>query len=101
MKIKYFGLGVVATLLILGLIAATPIIIEAPQDNNSTAILNYGRYQLSAWATTIGDKGGAIGAFVIDTATGETRTVYSRTYGDVLPSKVVKNNLKKPFHSIK
>ncbi len=99
MRIKYFGLGVAATLLVLGLIAATPIIIERPQNNN-TAILNYGRYQLSAWATSIGDKGGIVGAFVIDTATGETRTVYSRTYGKKLPSEIIKNDLKKPFHSI-
>lgn len=71
----------------------------ASDYQNST--LNFGRYQLSAWATQIDKESGVIGAFVIDTVSGETRTAYIRTYGDVPRTKVVKNDLKKPFHSIR
>lgn len=63
--------------------------------------LNFGRYQLSAWGTQLGENGGAVGAFVMDTVSGETRTAYIRTYGDTPQSRVVKNDLKQPFNSIR
>jgi len=94
MKIKHFFLGAAATLLLLMLTGAID------NGSSSSATLNFGRYQLSSFATSFGDKGGVIGAFVIDTVSGETRTVYSRIYGPEMESKLVKNDLKKPFISI-
>lgn len=47
-----------------------------------------------------GKNSGAVGAFVMDTVSGETRTVYMRTYGKPPASRAVKNDLKKPFHAI-
>lgn len=87
LKLKYFllGLGCSAMLFVLTGASNTP---PAP---------NYGRYQISSWAGQIGTEGGSVGAFVLDTATGETKTVYSRTYGNVGKSKVEKNNLKTAF----
>jgi len=96
MKVKYFILGIGSTLLLL-------LLTGAMNDPGapSSANLSYGRYQLSSWATSFGDKGGAMGAFVIDTVSGETRTVYSRTFGPApMEGEVVKNDLKKPFVSI-
>jgi hypothetical protein len=94
MKAKYFLLGVAAVLFFLVLTGAID------NQGSSSATLGFGRYQLSSWATSFGEKGGAVGAFVIDTVSGETRTVYSRTYGPPMDSSVVKNDLKKPFISI-
>jgi len=71
----------------------------AADYNNNT--LNFGRYQISAWASQLNQDGGAIGAFVMDTVSGETRTVYMRTYGNPGKSKVVRNDLKKPFNAIR
>ena len=95
MKIKYFLLGAVASLLML-------LLTGAMNDPGapSTANLCFGRYQISSWATSFGDKGGAIGAFVIDTISGETRTVYSRTFGPTMEGEIIKNDLKKPFNAI-
>jgi len=98
MKIKYFLFGVGVTLMFLLLTGAYQVV---EIEGTPALALDNGRYQLSSWATSVGDKGGVIGAFVIDTVTGETRTVYSREYGPGLESKIVKNELKKPFSSIK
>lgn len=95
MKAKYFILGVIAALFFLVLTGAID------HQGSSTATLGFGRYQLSSWATSFGEKGGAVGAFVIDTVSGETRTVYSRTYGPAMATTVVKNDLKKAYSSIK
>ena len=88
---KFFFLGGVAVLIILLFIGAT----------NAPPPPNYGRFQLSSWATSI-DDGALVGAFVIDTATGETKTVYSRffKYKDK-ESVIFTNNLKKTFTSMK
>ena len=94
-KLKYFLLGTATGLLFLLLTGA----MNDPGAPGS-ANLNFGRYQISSWATSFGDKGGAIGAFVIDTVSGETRTVYSRTYGPTMEGEILKNDLKKPFASI-
>lgn len=95
MKAKYFVFGILATLFFLVLTGAID-----HQGSSSSATLNFGRYQLSSWATSFGEKGGAVGAFVIDTVSGETRTVYSRTYGPPMESSVIKNDLKKPYSAI-
>lgn len=96
MKMKYFLLGIGSSLLILLLTGA----MNDPGAPGS-ANLNYGRYQLSSWATPFGDQGGAMGAFVIDTVSGETKTVYSRTFGTTaMEGEVIKNDLKKPFSFI-
>ncbi len=96
MKAKYFFLGVIATLFFLVLTGAID-----HQGSSSSAALGFGRYQLSSWAASFGEKGGVVGAFVIDTVSGETRTVYNRTYGPPMESTVIKNDLKKSFSSIK
>lgn len=95
MKVKYFFLGVAAALFFLVLTGAID-----NQGASSSAILGFGRYQLSSWATSFGEKGGAVGAFVIDTVSGETRTVYSRTYGPSMETVIVKNDLKKAYSAI-
>lgn len=95
MKAKYFFLGVAAALFFLVLTGAVDY-----QGSSSSAVLGFGRYQLSSWATSFGEKGGAVGAFVIDSVSGETRTVYSRTFGPAMESNVVKNDLKKPYSAI-
>ncbi len=92
-KAMFFSLGAMFLLMVVLIMGA------ASDHKNST--LNFGRYQLSSWATQLNDDSGAIGAFVIDTVSGETRTVYMRTYGKTGESKAVKNNLKKPFISIR
>lgn len=94
-KFLYFSLGALSLLgvgLLMG--AATDY-----QNNNSTT-LNFGRYAISSWATQLDNKSGVVGAFVLDTVSGETRTVHIRTYGDVPKSEVIKNDLKKPFNAI-
>lgn len=96
MKIKYFLLGIGSSLLILLLTGA----MNDPGAPGS-ANLNFGRYQISTWATPFGNQGGAMGAFVIDTVSGETKTVYSRTFGPTaMEGEVIKNDLKKIFTSI-
>ena len=62
--------------------------------------LHYGRYQISTWATRLGENSGTIGAFVIDTATGEVKTAYSATYGIPGDRTVSINNLQKPFGTV-
>ena len=75
------------------------LLLGAASDFNAST-LNYGRYQISSWATRLDQNSGAVGAFVMDTVSGETRTVYMRTYGKPPGSRAVKNDLKKSFHSI-
>lgn len=89
----FFALGALC-LTVVGLLLGA-----ASDYKNNT--LNFGRYQLSAWGTQIGENGGAVGAFVMDTVSGETRTAYIRTYGDTPTSRVIKNDLKKSFNSIR
>ncbi len=91
-KIKYFLLGIGSAILFLMLTGA---------EFGSEPTLNFGRYQLSSWATSFGKDSGVLGAFVIDTVSGETKTVYSRIYGNPPRTKVIKNDLKKPFSAIK
>ncbi|HBG20718.1 MAG TPA: hypothetical protein DDY32_15980 [Desulfobulbaceae bacterium] len=91
-RFLYFSLGVIS-------LAAVFLLLGASSDfQNNT--LNFGRYAISSWATQIDNKSGVIGAFVLDTVSGETRTVYMRTYGDTPESKMTKNDLKKPFIAI-
>lgn len=96
MKVRYFLLGIGSSLLLLLLTGA----MNDPGAPGS-ANLSFGRYQLATWATPFGGQGGAMGAFVIDTVSGETKTVYSRTFGPTaMEGEVIKNDLKKPFASI-
>ena len=62
---------------------------------------NYGRYQRSAWRSQLGNNAAGVGAFIVDTATGETKTVYSRIYGGPDKGQTVKDDLRKPFYQIK
>lgn len=92
-RLKYFSLGGICLGLVLLLLGA------ASDYQNST--LNYGRYQISSWATQLDSNSGVVGAFVMDTVSGETRTVYMRAYGKVPESEVKKNDLKRPFNAIR
>ncbi len=60
---------------------------------------HYGRFQLHAWAAPM-NKGVLMGALVIDTATGETKTVYSRLVKSETDSIIFTNQLRKPFIQI-
>ncbi len=92
-KLLYFVFGALS-------LAITGALLGAASDfQNNTP--NYGRYQLSSWATQVSDNSGLVGAFVLDTVSGETRTVYIRSYGDLPPSKLLKMDLKKPFNAIR
>ncbi len=70
----------------------------ASDYQNST--LNFGRFQISSFATKLSEDSGVVGAFVVDTVSGETRTAYMRTYGTPPNSTAVKNDLKKSFSAI-
>lgn len=85
--VKYFVIGVGLTLLCFLFLGA----IDTPPPPH------YGRYQLQSWAAAPVDGGALVGAFVIDTATGETKTVYSRLVKSEQQSIVFTNQLKKPF----
>lgn len=61
---------------------------------------NYGRYHVSSWSTQVGNERAAVGAFIVDTATGETKTVYTRLVNNNGMGKVLKNELNKTFHAI-
>ena len=91
-RLKFFSLGAICLALLLVLLGA------AADHQNST--LNFGRYQISSWATQIDSDSGIVGAFVMDTVSGETRTVYMRTYGTPPSSRAEKNDLKRPFNAI-
>jgi hypothetical protein len=88
-KIIYFSAGLLFGIMLVVTMGMTDI---SPP--------NYGRYQISSWAGQFGADSGGVGAFIVDTATGETRTVYSRHYSGST-AQVLKDNLRKPFHSIK
>lgn len=85
----FFALGTLTAIFLMLLLGATDI---GPP--------NYGRYQISAWGGSLGGDTGSVGVFIVDTATGETKTVYSRIYGSDR-GVVAKDDLRKPFHSIK
>lgn len=90
-RVKYF---------LLGIAVVTGILFLAGADTLAPPPPNYGRFQISSWATSFGSNSGGVGAFVIDTVTGETKTVYSRIYGAPEEGKLIKNDLKKPFIAI-
>jgi hypothetical protein len=88
-KLKYFLLGIItisAVMFLMGNRSSTP---------------SYGRYQISSWGTAFGDFSGGCGAFIIDTATGETKTAYMYIYGTSDGMSALKNNLGKSFYEIK
>ena len=89
-RVKFFSLGLLFALAIMLLAGATDI--SAP---------NYGRYQISSWGSAFGEKGGGFGLFIADTATGETRMVYSRIFGEPGNGEVKKDELGKTFFNIK
>lgn len=90
-QIKFFIIGIAVTLFCVLFIGAT----------NSPPPPNYGRFQLQSWATSPVEGGALVGAFVIDTATGETKTVFSRLIKSNEKSVTFKNELKKQFLNIK
>ncbi len=85
---------------IMGMVSAVLLMILLGAAEPIQQVLPNGRYQLETWATRFDGKSSGMGAFVIDTATGETRTVYSRIYGTPPPCDTI-NNLKKPFSAIR
>ncbi len=88
-RFKFFLLGVLS---IIGICLLMGADYGAP---------GYGRYQISAWGASFGDFSGGCGAFVVDTVTGETKTVYRFVYGSSDGTSVLKTNLGKPFSAIK
>ena len=60
-----------------------------------------GRYQIAAWGTMFGEGAGGCGAFVVDTATGKTKTVYTVIYGVSPQRSLLVNNLRKTFNTIR
>ncbi len=89
-RVKYFVFGIGLTLLCILCLGAV----------NSPPPPHYGRFQLQSWAAAPVDGGALVGAFVIDTATGETKTVYSRLVKSEKQSVIFTNQLKKPFSRI-
>ena len=95
-RLLFFSLGALS-------LAVASLLMGAASDyvnNNNNTTLNFGRYAISSWATQLDTKSGIVGAFVLDTVSGETRTAYIRTYGDVPKSEILKNDLKKPCNAI-
>ena len=88
-KVRYFIFGILAVLWIVTFMG------------NSNSAPHYGRYQLSSWGTAFGDFSGGCGAFIIDTATGETKTAYMYIYGMSDGASILKDNLGKAFYDIK
>ena len=91
-RVLGFSIGILATLIIALLLGAAVTV------KNPT--LGYGRYQLSSFATQISEDSAIVGAFMVDTASGETKTVYMRTFGKPPKSTNTKLDLKKPFSAI-
>ncbi len=83
--------------LFIGVFITIGIVLLSGAATNTSVPLKYGRFQLETWATRFDDKSAGMGAFVVDTATGETKTVYSRIYGDPPEAKVI-NKLNMPFY---
>ncbi len=88
-KLKYFMYGIIVVVWIVTLMG------------NSNSAPHYGRYQVSSWGTSFGDFTGGCGAFIIDTATGETKTAYMYIYGTSDATGILKDNLGKAFYEIK
>ncbi len=84
---------------LLGMLVLTGFLMLTGGVDNTPPI-NAGRYQLSAWSGALGSQGGGVGAFVIDTVSGEVRTAYSRIYGAPGEGELIKNNLNRPFASM-
>ncbi len=89
-KMMWMFMGAVLAVVVMLLVGATDI--SAP---------HYGRYQLSTWSSPVGEDKAVVGAFVIDTATGETRNVYTRLVDENGSGRVMKNGLKETFHSVR
>ncbi|MDD2366137.1 MAG: hypothetical protein PHN84_08240 [Desulfuromonadaceae bacterium] len=89
-KLLYIAFGAV--------IAATSFILLAATDVSAP---NYGRYQISSWSSPTGKDSVAVGAFVLDTATGETKVVYHKTISAAETGLHGKDNLRKQFYTIK
>lgn len=87
-KLKYFLLGLLTIAGVIFLLGS------------SSSAPHYGRYQVSAWGTAFGDFSGGCGAFIIDTATGETKTAYMYIYGASEGISILKDNLGKSFYDI-
>ncbi len=86
-------------LVLLGALSlATVMLLVGATDVSSP---NYGRYQISSWSTTISGEKAVVGAFVLDTATGETKNVYTRLINPNGTGDVLKNNLNTTFYNIK
>lgn len=94
-RFKFFCLGLFAALAIMLLAGASEI------GPNNFGPPNYGRYQISSWSSSFGDKGGGFGVFIADTATGETKLVYSRVFGDIGNGGVKKDELGRTFSRIR
>lgn len=89
-KLFYVVIGSIITATLFLLVAATDV--SAP---------NYGRYQLSSWSSQNGNNSVAVGAFILDTATGETKLVYHKTITAAENGLYGKDELRKPFHAVK
>lgn len=87
-QLRYLLLGIALTIGILFMMGNAPV---------AGPVLDNGRYQVSSYATRLGEDTGAVGAFIVDTVSGEVKTVYMRVYGDVPESKILMNNLKRNF----
>lgn len=88
-RITFFCLGIITVSVVVLMIGAS----DAPPPN-------YGRYQISSFASSMDRDAGIMGAFVVDTATGETKTVYSRAFKRIDKNEIYINNLKKSFISM-
>ena len=89
-RVWYIAVGMASGMVMLLLMGAT---VYGPP--------NYGRYQISAWSSPLGKNSAGVGVFIVDTVTGETKTVYSRFYGGSDAGRTEKNDLRKPFNDIK
>ncbi len=92
-RLKFFLIGAVSVFLLL--------VVTGARDMSDAPALDNGRFQIAAWATHFDNKSGVIGAFIVDTVSGETKTVYTREYGSPPVSKVLKNDLRKNFANIR
>jgi len=89
------------TFFLLGVSAALGTIFLAGATSGPPGPPHYGRYQVSAWGTRLAENAGSVGAFVVDTATGETKMAYRVVYGQPGEKTVVIDNLHKPFGMIR
>jgi hypothetical protein len=86
-------LAAILTGLLLGAVhhdgPALPVAVLEPAGDRMVPLASNGRYQIAAW-----EGGGGYGAFVLDTATGATKVVYSSLKG---PGGKTVNHLGKTF----